>query len=117
MSQQQLAPSWRYHSVNLPIRGCILEEADFARLFDIINEKQIEAAAQLDPLITKSPAEPDDQFEQRRTNIRKAFVTTVSITSPTGETVHGNSREVFSGSLMPDRIRCVLFNTASALKS
>jgi len=106
-----------WHSIHAPITSCVLEKHDLPLLYDILNDKQLEVAQEIEQLIIKAPTESDEQFERRRSGIRDAFVTLVSITAHDGKTIHGRSRDIFSNSLMPERIRSVLFSTSNALKS
>lgn len=109
---------WFRYEARSPIRACALDGSDFARLFDIINEKQVDIKNEIYPLIVRQPNETEADFQTRQKKISDACLTTVvSITGANGKTVHGNARDIFQNPLLPERIMSVLFATATTLKT
>jgi hypothetical protein len=109
--------SWRHYSIRSPISACLIRQADLKRLYEIISEKQDEESAHWLGLLAKQPNETSEQFEQRKINVKIAFVTLVSVAGPNGETVTGNSSDIFDSSMLPERIQTILMNTANGPKA
>lgn len=109
--------SWRHYTIRWPISTCSIQQSDLKRLYDTIDEKQREEAKELLAMLSQLPNESIEQFEQRKTNVQKSLVTLVSIAAPDGETVTGNTRDIFESAAVPERIQSILIDTSSGPRS
>jgi hypothetical protein len=83
-------PAPRTFTVTSALTACRLRRDDLARLYRIINERQIESGQAVLNQLAPLPDESPEQFEARRARVTNAFVTTVNLTLANKEIVTGS---------------------------
>jgi hypothetical protein len=73
-------PHGRTFTTTSPIEACRLRRDDLARLYRIINERQIEYGQTLLNQLAQQPMESPEEFRARRIRVENEFITTVSVT-------------------------------------
>ncbi|WP_157379967.1 hypothetical protein [Burkholderia ubonensis] len=104
---------WRNFSSSIPIAACRLRKGDLKLLYRILNEKQNEYRDKVISKLSQLPTESQADFEARKSNVRNAFVTSVTITGTNEESLTGNSEDFFDSSSIPTFIRSVFYSTQS----
>jgi hypothetical protein len=66
----------RNFTKRVSISACKLNIADLKRLYRLINEKQLEAAASMTSGLFQTAEETPEQFQERRTRTENAVLTT-----------------------------------------
>jgi hypothetical protein len=105
--------AWRNYSTNVPIAAFRMKRGDLKRLYQIINDKQVEYRYSLLGNLSKVPSESDEDFATRKKEVHDAFVTAASVTGINGESVHGNSEAFFDSPNIPEHIQSILISTKS----
>jgi hypothetical protein len=103
--------SVRTFTTSAPIKACRLRREDLARLYRIINDRQIEYGQMLLNRLAQQPHETEAQFQERRTRVANAFVTTVNVTGSNNEIVSGSGEHFLASENIPDRIVTVFYTT------
>jgi hypothetical protein len=113
MSETKPNPSTsvRTFTTSAPIKACRLRREDLARLYRIINDRQIEYGQMLLNQLAQQPHETEAQFQERRTRVANAFVTTVNVTGSNNEIVSGSGEHFLASENIPDRIVTVFYTT------
>jgi hypothetical protein len=111
VSSTVAAPHRRGFSKNVPIAACKLRAQDLKRLYQIINDKQLELGVRMVDLLRLMADETNEQFEQRRIRVRDAYVTAVIINGANGDVVTGHAGDIFDEPIMPDRIVSITYDT------
>lgn len=105
-------PPLRTFTTTAPIKACRLRRDDLARLYRIINDRQIEYGQMfIAQVLAQQPAELPDQFQERRARVTNAFVTTVNVTGPNNEIVTGSGEHFLASENIPDTILTVFYTT------
>jgi hypothetical protein len=104
--------AWRNFTVASPIAACKLGRSDLKRLYRLVNEKQIEHRDRLTARLFKTDTETNEQFQERVTQVRNAFITTVRITGVNGEVTTGHGEDFFDSPLLPERILSIYYDTS-----
>jgi hypothetical protein len=105
-------PSVRTFTTLAPIKACRLRRDDLARLYRIINDRQIEYGQTfVNQVLAQQPSETLDQFHERQTRVMNAFVTTVSVTGSNKEVVSGSGEHFVTSENIPDNILTVFYST------
>ncbi len=109
--------AWRNYNKRVSIHSCKFSMDDPKRLYRIVNEKQKElrdiAVAALDQTAGETP----EAFQDRRTRVRDAFITTVRITGFDNEMVTGHGESIFDSGLLPERIMSIEYDTVFSPKA
>jgi hypothetical protein len=98
--------AWRNYTTKVPIAAFRMKRDDLKRLYQIINNKQVEYRDKLLGNLFKVPPESDEGFAARKQKVHDAFVTSVSITGLDGEIVTGNNEAFFESSNVPANTIC-----------
>lgn len=104
----------RNFSTTVPIVSCKLTRDDLVRLYQIIDERQIEQRDKMVARLSQLPTETPEDFRKRYDSVFSAFVTTVTLTGIDGEQISGNTAHFLTGTNVPDRISNVYYSTSSA---
>ena len=105
-------PSVRTFTTSAPIKACRLRREDLARLYRIINDRQTEYGQTfVTQVLAQQPAETPEQFQERRTRVANAFVTTVNITGSNNEIVSGSGENFLASENIPENILTVFYTT------
>src|SRR5215472_2110175 len=81
-------PSVRAFNTTGPIKACRMRRDDLARLYRIINDRQIEAGQMFtQQVLIQQPTESNEQFQDRRTRVANTFITIVTVTGSNNEAV------------------------------
>jgi hypothetical protein len=108
------APSVRTFTTLAPIRACRLRRDDLARIYRIINERQIEYGQFfVSQVLTQHPSETSEQFQERQARVVNAFVTTVNITGFNKEIVSGSGEHFLASENIPENILPVYYTTVA----
>lgn len=113
MSDQGASEGWRAFRTTAPLKACRLPRDDLRRLYEIINERQVEYGKTVLAQLTCQPNESDEQFRERRARVERAFLTTVTVTGVNGEMVTGLGEEFLASANVPDRILTAFYSTAT----
>src|ERR1700730_3283654 len=103
--------SVRTFTTSAPIKACRLRREDLARLYRIINDRQIEAGEILLNQLAQQPHESPEQFQERRARVTNAFVTTVNVTGSNNEVVSGSGEHFLASENIPDNVVTVFYTT------
>jgi hypothetical protein len=101
----------RTFTTSAPIKACRLRREDLARLYRIINDRQIEYGQTVVNQLAQQPIESPEQFEQRRLGVSNAFVTTVNVTGANNEVVSGSGEQFLASQNIPEKILTVFYTT------
>jgi hypothetical protein len=101
----------RTFTVTSPVKACRLRRDDLARLYRIINERQIESGQILLNQLSQQPEESPEQFQHRRARVADAFVTTVNVTGVNNEIVSGSGEHFLASENIPENILTVFYTT------
>jgi hypothetical protein len=105
-------PSVRTFTTSAPIKACRLRRDDLARLYRIINDRQIEYGQTfVNQVLAQQPSETPDQFHERQARVANSFVTTVNITGSNNEVVRGSGEHFLASENIPDNILTVFYTT------
>jgi hypothetical protein len=107
----------RTFTTTSPIKACRLRRDDLARLYRIINERQVEYGQILLNQLAQQPEESPDQFEERRARVANAFITTVNLTGANNEIVSGSGEHFLASENIPDNILTVFYTTLAGPNS
>ena len=78
---------------------------DLARLYRIINDRQIEAGQMfVHQVLVQQPGESNEQFAERRTRVANTFITIVTVTGSNNENVTGSGEHFLASENIPDEI-------------
>lgn len=105
--------AWRNYTTKVPIAAFRMKRDDLKRLYQIINNKQVEYRDKLLGNLFKVPPESDEGFAERKLKVHDAFVTSVSVTGLDGEIVTGNNEAFFESPNVPEQLRSVFISTKS----
>lgn len=109
--------AWRNFTKRASIAACKLKREDLKFLYRLIDEKQAECRDHIVGQLSQMDGETPEQYEQRRTLVKNAFITTLLITGQNGQVVAGHGEAMFDSPLVPERIDSVLFDTAVSPKA
>jgi hypothetical protein len=109
--------AWRNYTKRVAMSACRLRAGDLKRLYQLINEKQIEAGNSVVAAFWKTEEESREQFEGRCKRAKDAFITTVQITGANAEVVTGHGESFFDSGLLPERIVSIEYDTAFSPKA
>src|SRR5207249_2762771 len=109
--------AWRNYRKSISISACKLGTGDLKRLYQLINEKQIEAGEHATGGLIQAGNESPEQFQDRRSLDRNAFITTVQIKGFNAEVVTGIGENFFDSPLLPERISSVEYDTSFSPKA
>jgi hypothetical protein len=115
MSEQEASRRWRNFNTTSPIIACRLRRGDLNRLYALINERQLEYGKTVLAQLVQEQNESPEQFQERRTRVARAFVTTVSVTGENGEVVTGEGDDFLDSVNIPERILSIFYSTVTAL--
>jgi hypothetical protein len=105
-------PRARTFTTTAPIEACRLRRDDLARLYRIINDRQIEYGQMfVDQVLAQLPTESSEQFQERRARVKNSFVTTVNVTGSNNEIVSGSGEHFLASGNIPDSILTVFYTT------
>lgn len=104
---------WLNFSTTIPIPAFHLRRDDLKKLYNIINQKQLEVRDRMMSAIVQQATEAPEQFEERKKRVYNAFVTSIMFTGVYGERVHGNSQEFLDSHNIPERLTAVFISTSS----
>jgi hypothetical protein len=105
-------PSVRTFTTSAPIKACRLRREDLARLYRIINDRQIEYGQMfVTQVLAQLPTESPEQFKERSARVANAFVTTVNVTGSNNEIVSGSGEHFVASENIPDNILTVFYTT------
>jgi hypothetical protein len=104
--------AWRNFTKQASISACKLRRDDLKRIYRLINEKQTEVGNNIVSKFFQTTEETPEQFQVRCTNVKNAFITTVSITGENGNVVTGHGDSFFDSPLLPERISSILYDTS-----
>src|SRR3984893_13785254 len=105
-------PPIRTFTTTAPIKACRLRRDDLARLYRIINDRQIEYGQMfITQVLAQQPTESPEQFQERQARVLNAFVTTVSVTGSNTQIVIGSGENFLASQNIPDNILTVLYST------
>jgi hypothetical protein len=116
-SMEHPPEQWRNFSTKVPISAFRLNRGDLKRLYQMINDKQIEYGNRIISTLKKELQETDNDFALRKQKIQDAFITSVSVTGLNGEMLHGNSAAFLESANIPDRLRSVFISTKTIPKA
>jgi hypothetical protein len=105
------AAAARLFTATFSIPSCRFRTDDLVRIYNIINERQIEYGATVVALLYKLPDETPETFEARRQRVSRSFYTTVNVTGANNEVVTGSGVEFLTSVNIPEDIRTVYFST------
>jgi hypothetical protein len=106
--------SVRTFTTSAPIKACRLRREDLARLYRIINDRQIEYGQTfVNQVLAQQPTETPEQFHERQTRVTNAFVTTVNVTGSNNEVVTGSGEHFVTSENIPDSILTVFYTTVA----
>jgi hypothetical protein len=95
-------PSVRTFTTSAPIKACRLRRDDLARLYRIINDRQVEYGKTfVNQVLAQQPSETPDQFHERQARVMNAFVTTVNVTGSNKEIVSGSGEHFVTSEIYP----------------
>ena len=121
MAAASVAPNpneaWRNYTKGVAISACKLRAGDLKRLYQLINEKHIEAGNSVVASCWKTEEESQEQFESRCQRTKDAFITTVQIKGANAEVVTGHGENFFDSGLLPERIISIEYDTAFSPKA
>ena len=104
-----------------PIAACRLSRDDIKRLYKIIDEKLIqERDHMINSVLVQQENETFEHFQKRRTGVRDAFMTTITVTGTYGENITGHGETFLDSAIIPEKISKIYFDTktrAAALLS
>jgi hypothetical protein len=107
-------PSVRTFTTSAPIKACRLRRDDLARLYRIINDRQIEYGQTfVNKVLAQQPSETPDQFRERQARVANAFVTTVNVTGSNKEVISGSGEHFLASDNIPDNIVTVFYTTVA----
>ena len=111
-SKPNPTPRTRTFTTTAPIKACRLRRDDLARLYRIINDRQI-AYGQMfvDQVLAQQPTESPEQFQERRSRVANAFVTNVNVTGSNNEIISGSGEHFLASENIPDNILTVFYTT------
>ena len=108
---------WRNFSSVLPIPACRLSHDALKRLYRIIDGKQQEFRDTVLASLSKAEEETLEQFDARKNNISKHFVTLVTVTSTKNEEITADNEGIFDDKVMPSSVKFILISTENSLRS
>jgi hypothetical protein len=108
---------WRNYTKRVSIGACKLGADDLKKLYRLINEKQIEAGKSVVAGFWKTEQETDEQFQERCTRWKDAFVTTMQVKGFNNEVVTGQGETFFDSGLLPERLLSVEYDTSFSPKA
>ncbi len=101
----------RTFTITAPIKACRLRRDDLARLYRIINDRQVEYGQTFLAQLVQQSTETPQQFQERRARVTNSFVTTVNITGANNEIVSGSGEHFLASENIPDIILTVFYTT------
>jgi len=104
--------TWRNYTKRSPITSCKLGGQDLKRLHRLVNEKQAEVGTRLSSSLSRTAQESREDFDHRVSEVRDAFITTITVTGADGQAVTGHGESFFDSELLPTRIESILFDTS-----
>jgi hypothetical protein len=110
-AKPNLPPALRTFTITAPIKACRLRRDDLARLYRVINDRQIEYGQTFLAQLVQQSTETPQQFQERRARVTNAFVTTVNITRANNEIVSGSGEHFLAGENISDNILTVFYTT------
>lgn len=105
--------AWRNYSTRVPIAAIRLKRSDLKRLYQIVNNKQMEYRDRILSGLSAHTSETKEDFSARYNSVHDAFVTSISVTGTNNEMVHGNSEAFLDSPNIPEQLRSVLISTTS----
>jgi len=111
-------PSVRAFNTTGPIKACRMRRDDLARLYRIINDRQIEAGQMFtQQVLIQQPTESNEQFQDRRTRVANTFITIVTVTGSNNEAVIESGEHFLASDNIPDKILTVFYSTITGPNS
>jgi hypothetical protein len=108
------SPPVRTFVTKAPIKACRLRRDDLARLYRIINDRQIEYGQMfVNQVLAQQPTESPAQFQERKLRVQSAFVTTVNVTGSNNKVVSGSGEHFLASENIPDNILTVYYTTTA----
>jgi hypothetical protein len=95
----------RTFTTTVRIRACRLRREDLARVYRIINERQIQYGQSfVKDVLGQQPNESPEQFKERQFRVLHSFTITVNITGANNEIVSGSGAHFLASENIPDRL-------------
>jgi len=110
MAEQAFVYKSNQRFSNLP--SCSFDIEYLKKLYNIMSEKNIEAANLEIGSLKKAPAQTDEDFSRLKEYLKSLYKVTIEMTGSQGEYIFSESPDILNKESLPDRINSVVFDNS-----